>query len=418
MSHKSINISSFKPIKALYENLNILKEYQIETNNYLSEIIQENFYHDWDIFTTISNQKYDDMDADYFPSKIKNFYVADSNMIPIEFQPILRTIIAFHNPTKQILDTLFANDWKQILDYACENQEVIINKYIKIIENPLKFLDEYKIYLLKKFIESNKEKFDMLQWKPKACYTLFLAYKIVEKSLSIVEKFENSDATNLNSKYSIIKSTKRIRKNKENKKDKINENKTLANIISVQNLNDDELDQNFERCKKLDIGAKKRSRKSIKITRCQAKNNGRKSVNISKRRTTMNLNTTINISNPRRNTYNPLCSSKSTELKKAKSTTNFIINKNNFNKSNNLSVPNTNNNIFHQNKSYSSLEVTHASNDNNDDISGNKNLEKFMENLKEITLKINKYKSDMDNEYKGNVRGGKISPIILDNKVY
>jgi len=48
------------------------------------------------------------------------------------------------------------------LDYACENQEIIINKYIKIIENPLKFLDDYKINLLKKFIESNKEKFEML----------------------------------------------------------------------------------------------------------------------------------------------------------------------------------------------------------------------------------------------------------------
>jgi len=48
-----------------------------------------------------------------------------------------------------------------------------------------------------------------------------------------VEKFKNSDATNLNSKYSIIKSTKRIRKNKENKENKINENNSLANIISV-----------------------------------------------------------------------------------------------------------------------------------------------------------------------------------------
>jgi len=40
-----------------------------------------------------------------------------------------------------------------------------------------------------------------------------------------------------------------------------------------------------------------------------------------------------------------------------------------------------------------------------------------MDHLKEITLSISKYQSDMDNEYKGNVRGGKISPIILDNKV-
>jgi len=61
----------------------------------------------------------------------------------------------------------------------------------------------------------------------------------------------------------------------------------------------------------------------------------------------MNLNNTTDISSARRNTYNPLYSSKSTELKKMKSTTNFIINKNKLNKSNNLSVPNTNNNIFH-----------------------------------------------------------------------
>jgi len=133
--------------------------------------------------------------------------------VPPQFlTPVIRVCLAFVEEDEnviQILDFLkWSEDPKCSLKGIASMRQRIMDNLMKICNNPEKYLSQYKLDLIKKYLEKNEEHFGAFFWKMNTFKILTLMYKIVlagikfmdclnesfsDCSLSIEVKEENCD---------------------------------------------------------------------------------------------------------------------------------------------------------------------------------------------------------------------------------